>query len=360
MLNLSADSSADLARPDPETSAKLARLSYVSDSEPGIRRIRAGHGFGYRDAGGTRVAEPDTLARIRTLAIPPAWTDVWISPRANGHIQATGRDARGRKQYRYHARWSATRDEAKYSNLVAFAEALPKLRERIEHDLRRRDLSRDRVIASIIWLLDNTMIRVGNATYARDNKSFGLTTLRQRHVAVEGSRVRFAFKGKSGKQWKLDLVDRRIVRTVRQVQELPGQQLFQYLDDEGEPRSVSSQDVNDYLREAMGADFTSKHFRTWGGTKAALGLFAGVPLPEGAQQTKMTLNGLIDTVAQQLGNTRAVCRKCYIHPEVIEGWTKGTLEAEVAAARKSFRKPVDGLDEEETLVLKWLQAQAAA
>src|SRR6185436_16321474 len=187
-----------------------------------------------------------------------------------GHIQATGRDTRGRKQYRYHERWSATRDEAKSSNLVAFAEALPRLRERIDRDLRRRDLPRDRVIASAIWLLDNTTIRVGNATYARDNKSFGLTTLRQRHVAIEGSRVRFAFKGKSGKQWKLDLVDRRIVRTVRQVQELPGQQLFQYLDDDGERHSVSSQDVNDYLREAMGADFTSKHFRTWGGTKAAL------------------------------------------------------------------------------------------
>ena len=229
---------------------------------------RQGYGFAYRDAGGARLDDPNTLARIRALAIPPAWTDVWISPAANGHIQATGRDLRGRKQYRYHERWSATRDEAKYSNLVAFAEALPKLRERIDRDLRRRDLSRDRVIASVIWLLDNTMIRVGNATYARDNKSFGLTTLRQRHVAVEGSRIRFAFKGKSGKQWKLDLVDRRIVRTVRQMQELAGQQLFQYLDENGDRRSVSSQDVNDYLREATGTDFTSKHFRTWGGTKA--------------------------------------------------------------------------------------------
>ena len=207
---------------------------------------------------------------------------MWISPAANGHIQATGRDDRGRKQYRYHERWSATRDEAKYSSLVAFAEALPKLRERIDADLRRRDLSRDRVIASVIWLLDNTMIRVGNATYARDNKSFGLTTLRQRHVAVEGSRIRFAFKGKSGKQWKLDLVDRRIVRTVRQVQELPGQQLFQYLDENGERRSVSSQDVNDYLREAMGADFTSKHFRTWGGTEDGARPVCRHALPEDA------------------------------------------------------------------------------
>ena len=329
-------------------------------SEPGIRRIKAGHGFGYRTFDGARVDDPRTLDRITALAIPPAWTDVWISPAANGHIQATGRDVRGRKQYRYHQRWSASRDEAKYSSLVAFAEALPKLRERIAQDLRRRDLSRDRVLASIIWLLDNTMIRVGNATYARDNKSFGLTTLRQRHVEIVGSRVRFAFKGKSGKQWRLDLVDRRIVRTVRQVQELPGQQLFQYLDEDGQRRSVSSQDVNDYLREATGADFTSKHFRTWGGTKAALSLFAGIPLPETTRHARIALNGMIDTVAQQLGNTRTVCRKCYIHPEVIEGWENGTLEAEVAAARKSFRKPADGLDEQETLVLKWLRAQAAA
>ena len=354
------DNTAEPGRPDPEASAREARLSYVSDSEPGIRRIKVGHGFGYRSFDGARVDDPRTLDRITALAIPPAWTDVWISPAANGHLQATGRDVRGRKQYRYHQRWSASRDEAKYSSLIAFAEALPKLRERIAQDLRRRDLSRDRVLASIIWLLDNTMIRVGNATYARDNQSFGLTTLRQRHVEIVGSRVRFAFKGKSGKQWKLDLVDRRIVRTVRQVQELPGQQLFQYLDEHGQRCSVSSQDVNDYLREATGADFTSKHFRTWGGTKAALSLFAGIPVPETKRQARIALNGLIDAVAQQLGNTRTVCRKCYIHPEVIEGWENGTLEAEVAAARKSFRKPANGLDEQETLVLKWLRVQAAA
>ena len=215
------------------------------------------------------------------------------------------------------------------------------------------------MLASVIWLLDNTMIRVGNATYARDNKSFGLTTLRQRHVEIVGSRVRFAFKGKSGKQWKLDLVDRRIVRTVRQAQELPGQQLFQYLDENGERRQVSSQDVNDYLREATGADFTLEAFSDLGRHQGgAVAVCRRSAARRRARQTRMTLNGLIDTVAQQLGNTRAVCRKCYIHPEVIEGWENGTLEAEVAAARKSFRKPVDGLDEQETLVLKWLQAQA--
>ena len=263
---------------------------------------------------------PKTLARIRALAIPPAWTDVWISPDANGHIQATGRDVRGRKQYRYHERWSACRDEAKYSSLVAFAEALPRLRERIERDLRRRDLSRDRVIASVIWLLDNTMIRVGNATYARDNKSFGLTTLRQRHVAVEGSRVRFAFKGKSGKQWKLDLVDRRIVRIVRQVQELPGQQLFQYLDDE---RRAAIGQLAGRQRLSARGDGRRFHLEAF----PHLGRHRRPRRPvcrhrrarRRDARPRSTLNGLIDEVAQRLGNTRAVCRKCYIHPAVIEG-----------------------------------------
>jgi DNA topoisomerase-1 len=353
------DSPLELVSTAPASSAEEARLAYVSDSEPGIRRRRAGTGFTYRGPDGKRVVDPEVLARIKALVIPPAWQDVWIALDADAHIQATGRDERGRKQYRYHPRWSAWRDEAKYSSLVAFAEALPALRARIDTDLRRRDLSRDRVIASVIWLLDNTMIRVGNATYARDNKSFGLTTLRQRHVSVEGSRIRFDFKGKSGKQWKLDLVDRRIVRIVRQIQELPGQQLFQYLGDGGERRSVASQDVNAYLREAMGADFTSKHFRTWGGTKTAASLFAEVPLPETQRQTAITLNALIDEVAQRLGNTRAVCRKCYIHPRVIDSWMEGMLAAEMAAARKSIRKPVEGLEENELIVLKWLKMQPA-
>jgi DNA topoisomerase-1 len=204
------------------------------------------------------------------------------------------------------------------------------------------------------------MIRVGNATYARDNKSFGLTTLRQRHVATEGQRVRFAFKGKSGKEWNLDLADRRIVRIVRQAQELPGQQLFQYIADTGERRSVQSQDVNDYLREATGADFSSKHFRTWGGTKTAAALFAATPLPETQRETKIALNGLIDQVADRLGNTRAVCRKCYVHPALVSAWLQGTLADEMAAARKRRRKPIDGLDEDETLVLTWLKARETA
>lgn len=347
------------ALPAAQASAKEALLLYASDSEPGIVRRRSGKGFTYRTAEGRTIRDAATLDRIRKLAIPPAWTDVWISTRDEGHIQATGRDARGRKQYRYHERWSACRDEAKYSSLVAFAEALPRLRERIESDLRRRSMSRERVVASVVWLLDTTMIRIGNAAYARDNKSFGLTTLRRRHAAVEGGRVRFAFKGKSGRQWTLDLFDRRIVRIVRSAQELPGQHLFQYFDDVGERRAVSSQDVNDYLREATGADFSSKHFRTWGGTKTAAGLFAATPLPDTRRETTIVLNKLVDQVADRLGNTRSVCRKCYIHPAIMESWLNGSLPQEIVAARRRFRRPMAGLDEEETIVLKWLKAREA-
>lgn len=348
------------ALPDPEASADAASLNYVSDAEPGIRRRKAGTGFSYASSTGRRIDSRATLDRIRKLAIPPAWTEVWISPDPNGHIQATGRDLRDRKQYRYHERWSACRDEAKYSSLVAFAEALPKLRARIEVDLRKHSLTRERVVASVIWLLDNTMIRIGNATYARDNQSFGLTTLRQRHVDLHGNKVRFTFKGKSGRQWNLGLTDRRIVRIVRQAQELPGQHLFQYVDDDGERRTVQSQDVNAYMREAMGADFGSKHFRTWGGTKTAAGLFTDTPLPETKRETKIVLNGLIDQVADRLGNTRSVCRRCYVHPAIIDSWLGGTLQDEMKAARKGLPKTPDGLDAEEALVLAWLKKREAA
>ncbi|MDQ2632441.1 MAG: DNA topoisomerase IB, partial [Pseudomonadota bacterium] len=250
-----------------EEAARQASLVYVSDAEPGIRRKRAGKGFSFVTSSGKPVADRRTLARILSLVIPPAWTDVWICADADGHIQATGRDQRGRKQYRYHPRWSENRDEAKYSSLADFARALPKIRERIDADLRRRELPRERVVASVVWLLDNTMIRVGNAAYARDNRSFGLTTLKTRHVEVEGAKLRFAFKGKSGKEWKLKLVDRRMAKIMRSIQELPGQHLFQYINGGGVRRPVTSQDVNDYIREAGGgADFSSKHFRTWGGT----------------------------------------------------------------------------------------------
>lgn len=343
--------------PPPETSAKRASLVHTSDEEPGIRRKGKPGRFSYMDPDGKTLGEGKTLARIRGLAIPPAWTDVWISPEAEGHLQATGRDDRGRKQYRYHPRWSACRDEVKYSSLVDFAKALPRLRSRIDADLRRHGLPRERVIASVVWLLDNTMIRVGNAAYARDNKSFGLTTLRDRHVEITGSTLRFTFKGKSGKEWQLKLADRRIAKVVRGAQDIPGQHLFQYRNGDGSRHAIRSQDVNDYIREATGADFSSKHFRTWGGTIGAATLFALEPPPDSKAARRRAMNGIIDQVAQRLGNTRAVCRKCYIHPLVLEAWENGTLTEEMLAARRSFRKPLAGLDEEETLVLKWLSGR---
>jgi DNA topoisomerase-1 len=332
-------------------------LVYVSDQEPGIRRRRAGRGFTYVGKNGARISGEDVLARIRSLAIPPAWTDVWISSDPLGHIQATGRDQRGRKQYRYHPLWSNHRDAAKYSSLADFSEALPKLRSVVDADLRRHGLPLERVVASIVWLLDNTMIRVGNDDYARTNKSYGLTTLRQRHVAVNGSELRFSFKGKSGKEWRIRLVDRRMARIVRSIQDLPGQDLFQYIDDHGNRQTVRSQDVNAYIRSATEGDFTSKHFRTWGGTIAAIGHLANVPLPETKTETRRELNRAVDRVAAMLGNTRSVCRACYIHPAVLESWEAGCLADELAAIRRSFRKPLPGLGEGETLVVKWLASK---
>ncbi len=343
--------------PLPQDSAESASLIHTTDELPGIRRKGPPKRFYYVRPDGSRLKEGPTVQRIRALAIPPAWTDVWISAEPEGHLQATGRDIKGRKQYRYHSRWSACRDEVKYSSLVAFAEALPSLRQTIEADLSRRGLPRERVVASVVWLLDNTMIRVGNAAYARDNKSFGLTTLRDRHVEVSGSTLRFSFKGKSGKEWQLKLTDRRIARIVRGAQDLPGQHLFQYLDDSGEQRALRSQDVNDYIRQATGAAFSSKHFRTWGGTISAASLFAGMPLPETKREMRLTMNEVIDRVAHRLGNTRAVCRSCYIHPAVLDSWSGGTLAAELAAAKRGMRKPLAGLDAEETLVLRWLKAR---
>ncbi|BCH07917.1 DNA topoisomerase [Mesorhizobium sp. 131-3-5] len=336
-----------------QSAAEHAALTYVSDAEPGIRRLKTGKGFTYKGPDGKAVSDA-ARARIEAIVIPPAWTDVWISPDADGHIQATGRDQRGRKQYRYHPQWAEERDGAKYSSLVAFAESLAKLRRTIDGDLRRHGLPFERVVAAVVWLLDNTMIRVGNAAYARDNKSFGLTTLRDRHVDIKGSSLRFAFKGKSGKEWKLKLVDRRIAGIVRGAQDLPGQKLFQYLDEEGNRRPVRSDDVNRYIRDAAGDAFSSKHFRTWGGTIHAASLFAQTELPEAKAQQKRVMNSVIDKVAERLGNTRAVCRKCYIHPQVFEAWSQGRLLTEMAEANKR-KRPMEGLDDEEALVLRWLK-----
>lgn len=341
-------------------SAEAADLAYVSDTEPGIRRRRVGARFRYLDATGRALRESETLDRIRALVIPPAWNDVWISPDPDGHIQATGRDARGRKQYRYHSRWATCRDEVKYDGLVAFARILPALRGRIDEDLAKRGLPRERVLAIVTWLLDRTLIRVGNAAYAKENKSFGLTTLRDRHVDVSGGTARFSFRGKSGKDWNLKVSDRRIASLVRRVQELPGQHLFQYIDETGQRRSVASQDVNAYLREVGGAEISSKHFRTWAGTVRAAGLLADIAVPETKAGTKRALTQVIDTVAGRLGNTRAVCRRCYVHPLVIEMWQQGRLAGDLADIRRRVRRAPAGLDREEAVVLRWLEAQAGS
>lgn len=337
------------------STAARADLVYVSDTEPGLCRRRAGKGFSYFKPGGGRVTSRKTLARIKVLAVPPAWSDVWICMRPTGHIQATGRDERGRKQYRYHPAWLEARDEAKFSGLTEFAEALPKLRKQVDKALRLRGLPHERVIASVVWLLDRTLIRIGNEAYSRQNKSYGLTTLRSRHLQIDGSSLRFAFVGKSGKEWRLKLVDRRIAAIVRNIQELPGQQLFQYLDENGERRPIQSQDVNDFIRAAMGPEFSSKDFRTWGGTNSAVKLFSATDVPDTKQDQKRVANSVIDQVAKLLRNTRTTCRKCYVHPAVISAWQDGRLQAEIEAIRRRFRRPLGGLDPDESVVLRWLR-----
>jgi DNA topoisomerase-1 len=328
-------------------------LSHADDTGPGIIRRRAGKGFTYQDSDGRKVEDRAVLSRIRALAIPPAWTGVWISPDPDGHIQATGRDAKGRKQYRYHPQWMACRDEAKFSSLAEFAQALPAIRERVDSDLRKPGVPRERVLASVVWLLDRTLIRIGNEAYSRENKSYGLTTLRSRHVDIEGQTLRFSFVGKSGQEWKLKLFDRRIARIVRAISELPGQHLFQYVDD-GTRHPVQSSEVNAYLREASGAPFTSKHFRTWGATKLAAAMFAEVEPPASKKERATTANRIFDAVAARLRNTRSVCRSCYVHPGIVSAWEEGELQQQISELRRRFRRAPDGLDREEHIVLQWL------
>lgn len=353
-LATSADDPQPLSLSTRETADRLS-LVHVSDEQPGIRRRRAGRGFFYVDAKGRKLRENGVMERIRGLAVPPAWTDVWICPDPKGHIQAVGRDQKGRKQYRYHERWVACRDEVKFGSLADFARALPMLREAVDQDLRRRSLTYERVVAAVVWLLDNTMIRVGNVSYARDNASFGLTTLRDRHVNVEGANLRFAFTGKSGKEWQLKLSDRRIARVVKGAQDIPGQHLFQYFADDGGRRAIRSEDVNAYIRETTGSPFTSKHFRTWGGTVHASVTLASVPVPDTESEQRRVLNESIDQVASFLGNTRTVCRNCYVHPGVIEDWRNGDLAELLWKAKRSFRKPLPRLSEPEMTVLGWLR-----
>ena len=311
---------------EPIESARAAGLRYVSDLSPGIRRKRAGKGFMYRNSEGRTVDDRDTIRRIKGLAVPPAWTDVWICPNPHGHLQATGRDARGRKQYRYHLRWREVRDAVKYDRMVAFAAALPEIRERTDRDLERPGMPREKVLAAIVRLLEETRIRVGNEEYRKENGSFGLTTLRNRHVEVIGSDVHFSFRGKSGKLHRVDLQDRRLARILKRFLEIPGQELFQFLDESGEAKPIDSADVNAYLRDISGEDFTAKDFRTWAGTILAARFLCETITRPNTRGAKEQLVRAIARVADELGNTPAVCKKGYIHPAVIAAYLAGGLK----------------------------------
>jgi len=353
---LPADVAQGTSAEEPKQAAVSAGLRYVSDRGPGIRRRRSGSGFSYVDADGKTIRDPRELKRIRSLVIPPAWTDVWICPNPSGHLQATGRDAKGRKQYRYHPRWREVRDEAKYDRMPAFAAALPTIRKRIERDLADPVLSFNKVVAAVVSLLEKTLIRVGNEEYARSNRSFGLTTLETAHARINGSTVRFRFRGKSGKFHDIALSDARLARIVRRCQELPGRHLFQYMDDGGTMHDVGSADVNDYLRETTGQDFTAKDFRTWSGTVlAAQALYATAAAASDAA-AKQNVVAAIDEVAEVLGNTRAVCRKCYVHPIVLERYLDGgLLELPARAMARGPRPAGTGLTPAEKAVVALLQ-----
>jgi DNA topoisomerase-1 len=343
----------------PTDPARAAGLHYVSDEAPGIRREMSTLGFRYRDAKGRVIRDAQQLKRIRALAIPPAWTEVWICPDGRGHLQATGRDARGRKQYRYHSEWRTTRDETKFDRMIAFAAALPKVRARTAADIARPGLPRQKVLATVVQLLEKTLIRIGNEEYAKTNRSFGLTTFRDRHVNVKGETLRFQFRGKSGVSHAIDVSDRRLARIVKQCRDLPGQQLFQYVDDEGAVQSIGSADVNAYLKEITGEDFTAKDFRTWAGTVLALTALREMQETATAKQAKKSLLNAIEAVAKMLGNTRTVCRKSYIHPVVIEaytdGWLSDVLKRRVTSAR---RRAAAALRAEEEAVLAVLRRAA--
>jgi DNA topoisomerase I len=340
--------------------ARAARLVYVSDTERGITRRRAGRGFSYRDPDGGVVRDPDTLARIERLTIPPAWRDVWICTRPTGHLQATGWDARGRKQYRYHPRWRAVRDAVKFERMADFGAALPLVRARVDADLRRPSLSRERVVAAVVRLLDETLVRVGNEEYARENGSYGLTTLREKHVDVSGDTIWLSFRTKGGKTAEQRVTDRRLARLVRRCQDLPGQTLFQYVDDQGVPRSLGSRDVNEYLGETMAGPFTAKDFRTWAASvRVAAALREHGEPPDGTRARKQIAEAVKDA-AEALANTPAVCRASYVHPAVVEAHANGVLARldRRRVRRELAAKP--GLSEEEAALLVLLRHQQAS
>lgn len=345
---------------DPEEAAEEAGLRYVTDEKPGYTRKRRGQKFIYFDTDGKEIRDETRILRLNRLAIPPAYTDVWICPSSNGHLQATGRDDRGRKQYRYHERWREERDENKYEKMVIFGQALPKIRRRISRDLKRRGLARGKVLATVVQLLEKTFIRIGNEEYAKENKSFGLTTMRNRHVEVKGATVRFRFRGKSGQEHDIPTEDRRVARIIKQLQELPGQEVFQYLDEEGERHQVTSDDVNEYLGEITGEEFTAKDFRTWAGTVMAAMALQAQEVFENKSQAKKNVKDAISAVAKVLGNTPAVCRKCYIHPAVLESYLDGNLiEGLKKQTEETLAESLSNLRSEEAVVLTFLREKLA-
>ncbi len=333
-----------------------AGLIYVVDEAPGIRRKRSGRGFSYIGPDGKPIRDKADLHRIKALAVPPAWIDIWICPSPRGHIQATGRDARGRKQYRYHRAWRQTRDQTKYNRLAAFGEALPAIRKHVREDMSLPGLPREKVLATVVRLIDLTYIRVGNTRYAKDNGSFGLTTMRGRHVDVSGSTIRFEFRGKSGKMHTVDLRDQRVARIVKRCQEIPGQHLFQYLDESGERKPIDSEDVNAYLRASTDEDFTAKDFRTWAGTVLALRALRDAAPATSDRETKSNILAAIETVASTLGNTVAVCRACYVHPAIVDAYLDGSLVTlPRRRARKNGSEPDDRLRPDEATLLAFLK-----
>jgi DNA topoisomerase I len=328
---------------DPVTSAKVAGLRYVNDLRmPGIRRVGSNKRVRYRDAHGRTIRDRAVLERIRSLAIPPAWTDVWICPDEHGHLQATGRDARGRKQYRYHPRWREVRDGVKYGRLIAFAEAVPAIRRHTNRDLAQPGLPREKVLAAVVQLLEKTLIRVGNEEYARQNGSVGLTTMKDGHAKVQGGKVRFEFRGKSGIEHAIDLEDRRLAKIVKACRDLPGYELFQYVDGDGRRQAIDSADVNSYLREITGEDFTAKDFRTWAGTVLAAQALAEAASFQSQREAKRNVVRAIESVAKRLGNTKAVCRKCYIHPAILDAYLDGATIQTIKARARQARGSLSG------------------
>ncbi|EIM25040.1 DNA topoisomerase IB [Microvirga lotononidis] len=341
---------------DPRDAAETAGLRYVSDEEPGIRRKKSGKGFTYTKPDGKKVEDEATLDRIRSLAIPPAYTDVWICARANGHIQATGRDAKGRKQYRYHSAFREVRESTKYEHMIEFAKGLPAIRKTIDEHMSLRGLPREKVLATVVHLLETTLIRVGNSDYVKQNKSYGLTTLRDPHVKVDGSELRFQFKGKSGKTWRLQVKDRRIARIVKACQDLPGQDLFQYLDEDGRQQSIASADVNAYLKEITGRDITAKDFRTWAGTVLAALALAEFEDFDSDAKAKKNIRAAIEKVSSRLGNTPSICRQCYVHPEIFASYLDGSLLLDIKQEIETeLREDLSSLKPEEAAVLALLE-----